>query len=50
METIVTSDHCHGDHLDYRLGYQVVNGEETILVLINFLIKPAMALYHVYGK
>ena len=51
-------DDHHGGHLDADHGgsldqddvVQVISGEETPLVLFNFLPKPAMLVYNAYTQ
>ena len=41
-------DHDYGGSLDQDEVVQVFSGEETVLVLLNFLPKPAMVVYNSY--
>ena len=40
----------HGDSLDHDDAGQVISGEETGLVLLNFIPKPAMVVYNAYTQ
>ena len=40
----------HGDSLGHDDAGQVISGEETALVLLNFIPKPAMVVYKAYTQ